>query len=283
MGAFRDKIAIITGGASGIGRAVGEAMAQRGATVVLADIEVDLAQEAAKAIRGSGGRAEAAELDVTDAVAVAALVESTAKKHGRLDFMFNNAGIAIAGETRHRSIQDWYRTLDVNLRGVIHGVDAAYRLMLRQGYGHIVNTASVAGLIPVVNEIDYVAAKHAVVGLSTTLRAEAADFGVKVSVLCPGFVETPILDRNMGYAHDFKYRFESVDQLKNFFKVRFMPAPKAAVQILDGVKRNKAIIVVTTHAKVFWLVQRLSPAWMVALQRKSIQIFRKKYLSTVEG
>lgn len=282
MGAFQDKIAIITGGASGIGRAVGEALAHRGATVVLADIQADLADEVANAICETGGRAEAADLDVTDAAAVKELVESTADKHGRLDLMFNNAGIAIAGETRHRSIEDWYRTLDVNLRGVIHGVHASYRVMIEQGHGHIVNTASVAGLIPVVNEIDYVAAKHAVVGLSTTLRAEAEDFGIKVSVVCPGFVETPILDRNLEYAKDFKYRFESVDQLKDFFRVRFMPPPQAAEQILGGVKRNKAIIVVTTHAKVFWLLQRISPAWVLRFQRQAIRKFRREYLSTVE-
>ena len=128
----------------------------------------------------------AERVDVTDAVAVQRLVDGTVAREGRLDLLFNNAGIAVFADARDTSLEDWNRLIDVNLRGVVHGVAAAYPLMVRQGSGHIVNTASAAGLLPSPANIAYAATKHAVVGLSLTLRAEAVHHGVGVSVICPG-------------------------------------------------------------------------------------------------
>ncbi len=191
---YGGAVAIITGGASGIGRALGEALARRGAHVVLADRQIELAETVAEGIRAKGGRATAAELDVSDFPAIDRLVRETVESLGRLDYMFNNAGIGISGEVRYYDIKDWERVFDVNIRGVINGVQAAYPVMLRQGYGHIVNTASMAGLFPFPVVISYVTSKYAVVGLSTALRIEAAASGVRVSVLCPGTIRTPILE-----------------------------------------------------------------------------------------
>lgn len=139
-------------------------------------------------------------VDVRDAPAVRAMVEDAHREHGRLDLMFNNAGAGIGGQVDGLSLEHWNRALDVNVRGVIHGVHAAYPLMLAQGFGHIVNTALATGLLPVPLLAPYSMSKHAVVGLSPSLRAEAADRGVKVSVVCPGVIETPILDK--GNPHD---------------------------------------------------------------------------------
>jgi NAD(P)-dependent dehydrogenase (short-subunit alcohol dehydrogenase family) len=194
MSAFADKAAIVTGGASGIGRALGQELARRGARVVLADINGQSAQAAADAMTTAGGRARAAALDVRDADAVQRLVTETAATDGRLDYMFNNAGIALAGKTRDMTLADWNRLIDVNLRGVVHGVVAAYPVMIAQGFGHIVNTASAAGITPTPGLTGYATTKHAVVGLSTSLRGEAARHGVRVSVLCPGLIDTPIKD-----------------------------------------------------------------------------------------
>jgi NAD(P)-dependent dehydrogenase (short-subunit alcohol dehydrogenase family) len=279
MDIFEKKTAIITGGASGIGRALGEEMARHGTFVVLADVNTELAEEAAKSINDSGGRATAEALDVTDAAAVEALVGRIASEHGGLDYMFNNAGIAIIREARDHTLEDWYTTLDVDLRGVVHGVHAAYRRMIEQGSGHIVNTASVAGLIPAVNEIAYTAAKHGVVGLSTVLRAEGADLGVKVSVVCPGFVDTPILFENMRAEDAEQYGFRSREDTKAVIPFKAMPVEQAARKILQGVRRNEAIITVTPHAKALWNLYRASPAAAISIARRTIQDFRKRYSS----
>ncbi|HEY3259135.1 MAG TPA: SDR family oxidoreductase, partial [Pseudonocardiaceae bacterium] len=142
------RVAVITGGASGIGRAIGAALVARGATVVLADIDAEGAELAAKRLTAAGpGTAVAIELDVTDGPAMVAAYQDVHDRHGRLDFAFNNAGIAVAGLAEDLTLEHWDRSIDVNLRGVVHGLHAAYPLMLAQGHGHIVNTASVAGLL----------------------------------------------------------------------------------------------------------------------------------------
>ena len=170
MEKFKDSVAIVTGAASGIGRALGQELARRGALVIMADIQRDLLEEAVGSITQAGHKAEAVTLDVTDFQAVKALVENTAARQGRLDYIFNNAGIAVGGEVRDVSIDDWRDVLDVNLFGVVNGVAAAYPLMVDQGYGHIINTASIEGLIPFPGTVSYVASKYAVVGLSNALR-----------------------------------------------------------------------------------------------------------------
>ena len=196
---FDRASAIVTGGASGIGRGLAEDLAKRGCEVVLADRQIGLAEEVATKICASGGKATAVEVDVTDYMAVEQLVQETVVLTGRLDYIFNNAGIGIGGNVNHFGIEDWIQMMDVNLRGVINGVQAAHKVMMAQGFGHMVNTASLAGLTPSPGNVAYATTKHAVVGLSISLRAEAAQLGVRVSVLCPGFVRTTILEGGVKY------------------------------------------------------------------------------------
>ncbi len=191
---FKDAVAIITGGASGIGRALAEELAQRGCEVVLADRQIELSEEVAANINASGGKAIATKLDVSYFPAFDQLVQETVNRAGRLDYIFNNAGIGIGGSANLHSIEDWNQIIDVNLRGVVNGVQAAYKVMLAQGFGHIINTASLAGITPAPGAVAYATTKYAVVGLSTSLRAEAAPLGIRVSVFCPGYIRTPILD-----------------------------------------------------------------------------------------
>jgi NAD(P)-dependent dehydrogenase (short-subunit alcohol dehydrogenase family) len=264
MSAFADKAAIVTGGASGIGRALGQELARRGARVVLADINGQSAQAAADAMTTAGGRARAATLDVRDADAVQRLVTETAATDGRLDYMFNNAGIALAGKTRDMTLADWNRLIDVNLRGVVHGVVAAYPVMIAQGFGHIVNTASAAGITPTPGLTGYATTKHAVVGLSTSLRGEAARHGVRVSVLCPGLIDTPIKDNMTLLNTDRQALLKSIP-------IKLHPVEACARATLRGVERNQAIIVVTAFAKIAWLLYRLSPALMGRLIALSAQ------------
>jgi NAD(P)-dependent dehydrogenase (short-subunit alcohol dehydrogenase family) len=283
MDSFNDKIVLITGGASGIGRAVGEELARLGAIVTLADLDAPLAEESAERIRAAGGRAEGAALDVTDAQAVSALVERTAERNGRLDLIFNNAGIAIGAEIHEYHLDDWYRVLDINLRGVIHGVHAAYPLMLRQGFGQIVNTASLAGLIPAVGEGPYAASKFGVVGLTLTLRAEGADLGVKANVVCPGFVDTPILYENTDFRHAEELGIRSREQVKDLLPVKSMPVEAAAREIVRGIEKNKAIIAPTPHAKVLWTLFRISPNLVVWFMRRSAREGRKRLAAASSG
>src|SRR5215468_9923053 len=144
---FENLITIVTGGASGIGRALCDELARRGATVIVADINLPGARNVADAIAASGGTACAANVDVRDAASVQALVDDTFKRHGRLDIIFNNAGIGVGGELHELGLEHWRTAIEVNLMGVVHGVAATYPIMVRQGTGQIVNTASLAGLI----------------------------------------------------------------------------------------------------------------------------------------
>lgn len=271
MDIFENKIVILTGGASGIGRALAKKLASRGAIVTLADINASLLDETVKSLTQDGYRIKGARLDVTDREAVKKLVEDTVKEHGRLEYLFNNAGISLVGEAQFFSYDDWKKVIDTNLYGCIHGVFAAYPIMVKQGFGHIINTASVAGLIPWPGEASYVASKYGIVGLSHELRAEGSDLGVKVSVVCPGKVETPIyltskainLDREEG----LKHRRPGIS------------AEKCAVAILQGVEKNKATIVVTGPARFFWTLHRLSHSLTFRMTRSVVRKMRTLRIS----
>ena len=267
MDTFNAKTVIVTGGASGIGRAVGEELARRGAVVTLADIDATLVEEVAGGLTGQGCDVKAVVLDVTDFEAVKRLVDDTVSEHGRLDYMFNNAGIAVFGETQDFSYDDWHRVIDVNLYGVVHGIAAAYPVMVEQGFGHIVNTSSLAGLVPASGLISYTASKYGVVGMSNALYTEGAKYGVKTSVVCPGLIHTPI------YEH---VKLIDLDRDKIMKQApKGMDCEKCVRDILQGVERGKAIIVVTPMAKALTFMQRFVPGLMRALFGQTIiKIFR---------
>lgn len=268
MSNFGQKVAIITGGASGIGKALAQALAREGAEVVVADINGAGAAAVAESVTAAGGRARAETLDVRDAAAFEALARGVVERSGRIDYLFNNAGIAINGEARDISLKEWTSVIEVDLHGVLHGVAAVYPIMVKQGYGHIVNTASIAGLIPGPSIASYTAAKHGVVGLSRALRAEGADLGVKVSVVCPGFIDTPIVHQSPAFGLD-------MEALRRAIPVKVIAPEVCAEEILRGVARNKATIVVTWQAKVAYLIARAIPALMDQIALKSIREIRK--------
>lgn len=222
---------------------------------MVVDIAAAAAEAVAEGIRGAGGRASVAVVDVRDAAAMRALVEQVAAEHGRLDWMFNNAGISVAGEVLDCTLTDWDRTIDVNLRGVIHGTLPAYEVMARQGFGHIVNTASTAGLAPSPGLTAYSATKHAVVGLSTSLRAEAELHGVRVSVVCPGLIDTPM-------KHTIELRKLDRDAVLASLPVAMYPPEALARDVMRGVLRNRPIIVTPLHARLVFWAYRAAP-WLV--------------------
>jgi NAD(P)-dependent dehydrogenase (short-subunit alcohol dehydrogenase family) len=184
--------------------------------------------------------------------------------HGTLDLLFNNAGISIGGETQELTLDHWDAIIDVNIRGVVHGVHAAYPLMVRQPpidgvRGHIVNTASMGGLMAAGLLTSYVMTKHAVVGLSLALRSEAAAFGVGVTAVCPSAVDTPILDKGaVGRFHGRDYF------LKGQGVRRPLDPAVLADQVLVAVAEDRPLLVTPRTARIAWRIGRLSPSFVAA-------------------
>ena len=259
---YRDAAVLVTGGGSGIGRALGHELAQAGARVILADIDHDAASDAAGRINASGDHPEAtgSALDVRDAEAFRAAVDSIIEATGGIDVVINNAGISMGGPTHHLSSAHWDRIIDVNLKGVVNGVLAAYPRMVEQGHGQIVNTASGAGLVAPPYVVAYAATKHAVVGLSMGLRPEAARHGVRVSALCPGSVETPILDRppdaDLPSADTPPVTARDYARVLGFTP---MPVELLAHRAVRAMARDRALIVEPHAARMLWRLHRASP------------------------
>jgi NAD(P)-dependent dehydrogenase (short-subunit alcohol dehydrogenase family) len=195
---FKDKVAVITGAASGIGRALADHSARAGMKVVLADVEQEALAEAAANLQAGGGTVLAVRTDVSEAKDVEALAQKTLEAFGAVHLLCNNAGVATSGTVIWESSPtDWEWVFGVNLWGVIHGVRGFVPIMLAQNTQcHIVNTASLAGLMSFPRGSIYAVTKHGVVALSEALHHELAERGgkVKVSVLCPGLVKTRIID-----------------------------------------------------------------------------------------
>jgi NAD(P)-dependent dehydrogenase (short-subunit alcohol dehydrogenase family) len=250
------RTAIVTGGGSGIGAALIRALVRDGAHVVCADVDLDAASAVAAGAIGPG-TATARRVDVTSADDVQAAVDAVVAEHGRLDLMFNNAGITFLGNTEDLTLAQWNAIIDVNVRGVVHGVHAAYPQMIRQGSGHIVNTASMGGLMAAGLMTSYVTTKHAVVGLSLALRTEAAGHGVGVTVVCPAAVDTPILDKGEigGFrGRDFYLEGQGVKEP--------VDPDLLAARVLAAVAADKPLVIEPRQARIAWRVGRLSPTFV---------------------
>lgn len=249
------RVGIVTGAAGGIGSALVTALRHDGATVVATDI--------------AAGPAADVALDVRDADAFDAVVADVVAQHGRIDFVFNNAGIAFLGVTQDVTRDHWQRILDINLWGVINGVRAVYPTMINQGQGLIVNTASVAGLIPSPMLTAYSTTKHAIVGLTTSLRVEAAEHGVAVHVVCPGPIETPLLDTH-GPADlpDITGTFDPRKFLTSVVGGKAYPADALATDVLDGIAKGRPIIVAPRSARVLRSIYRAAPATFIRIAGK---------------
>jgi NAD(P)-dependent dehydrogenase (short-subunit alcohol dehydrogenase family) len=249
---FSGKTAVITGGASGIGRAIGAELVRRGAEVVLADIQHEMAEAAAKEM---GAKARAVHVDVRDYAAVERLFADVP----RIDYVLNNAGSGIFGEAHLYEARDWDFSIDLNIRGVVNVVRASYPRMIAQGHGHIVNTASVAGLMTTPFLSAYAMTKHAVVGLSKAMRVEGARYGVRVSALCPGAIRTPLLG---GGAHGRTvYDLPPARMLEWWERMRPMDVDVFARKTVDEIAKNTPIIVLPKANRSFLRLFKFFP-WM---------------------
>ncbi len=188
---FTGKVAFVTGGASGIGLALAKGFAREGAKIVLADIEAEALKDAEGHLLASGAEVIGVQCDVSDHGSVKAAADRAIESFGKVHIVCNNAGVAPAGALDETTPEDWQWCLGVNLMGVVHGIQVLVPLIKEHGEGgHVVNTASVAGLMALPTVGIYTATKYAVVGISETLRGEVAPSGIGVSVICPSFVKT---------------------------------------------------------------------------------------------
>jgi NAD(P)-dependent dehydrogenase (short-subunit alcohol dehydrogenase family) len=198
MDAFRERVAVVTGGGSGIGTALAEAFAARGARLVLADLDEAAMAAVAGRLGAAGAEVLAVPTDVGDPAQVRALADTAERRFGAVHLVCNNAGVCVPGDLAAATRADWEYTMRVNLWGVVNGVEAFVpRLVARRQGGHVVNTASMAGLVGMRWLGVYTASKFAVVGLTEALHRELADHGIGVSVLCPMIVDTNINENSL--------------------------------------------------------------------------------------
>ena len=230
---YQDKICLVTGANSGIGYAMSEELLKRGATVYMAGRDQKKISAAAGQLFPFRDHVRTLVVDVTRQDQVQKAIEVTAAEAGGQDMLFNNAGIFKPMLFEHGTIDDWREMIDTNLWSVIYGVHAAIPLMIGQGSGHIVNTASLAGLVPYPMQVIYDTTKYAVVGLSESLRYEYAEKGIRVSVICPGDIATPI----------FSKLVDSKGQGAVIPKEAY-PVDRAASYILDHVAEGDGRIIV---------------------------------------
>jgi NAD(P)-dependent dehydrogenase (short-subunit alcohol dehydrogenase family) len=235
-------VVAITGAASGFGRAFAEALAKRGANLLLADIQREKLEDTVATIEKAGGKVRGVVLDVRNKQACIDFIDAAFALDNRLDYVFANAGIGVFGETHLLEDDEWDRVIDVNIWGVIHTARPAYRKMVAQGFGHLVNTASLAGLVQSPFLAPYAMTKHAVVGLTKTMRVEAASKGVRVSALCPGAVRTPILtESTLGGSI---YPITPERMLKWWVRIgAIMELPDFTREAIAAIEKNEGIIV----------------------------------------
>jgi len=209
---FQDKVALVTGGSFGIGRATAIAFAARGAKVVIVDWVED--KETLNEITASGGNATFVKCDVSKDADVKMLIEKTITTYGRLDYAFNNAGVeGASAPTQDCREENWEKVVGVNLKGIWLCMKYEIPQMLKQGKGAIVNNASIAGLVGFPGITAYVASKHGVIGLTKNAALENAKLGIRVNVVCPGVIKTPMIDRFTGKQKEVEKQFENMEPI----------------------------------------------------------------------
>ena len=266
---FRGKNAVITGSASGIGRATALEMAREGMNIVIADVNETRMEETVARVRDQGVKAVAKKTDVSKKAEVRALVDFAIEEFGTIDIMMNNAGVSSITEMRDLSLEEhWEWIVGINFWGVIYGCHYVLPHMLRRGSGHIINVSSAAGIFTIPGGAPYCATKFAVVGMSEVLRAEVARLGIGVTCVCPALVKTSIAENTKTTG------LKEMEMTKIFNYWGQMPE-KTARKIVKGVKRNKGLLLPTIDAKIFYFLKRFFPGLSAAMSLRLASKFEQ--------
>ena len=260
MKRFPNKRIVITGAASGLGRSVAVEFAKLGWKVMVADVNRDGADETVEMVKQSGGESMAAECDVTRYEQVENLAELAVSQWGGADIVVNNAGVLAVGSMEAVSLEDWKWILDINLMGVIHGCRAFVPLMKQQKNGYIVNVASAAGFCALAEMSPYNVTKAGVISLSETLKPELKSYNIGVSVVCPTFFPTHLMDRTRS-THSKAY-----NRMDAFFQKSIGTAEGVSRHIIRSIRKNRFYVVTQPDAKLWWFLKRHFPNLYLSFQ-----------------
>jgi NAD(P)-dependent dehydrogenase (short-subunit alcohol dehydrogenase family) len=272
---FADKKCLITGAASGIGRATALAAARKGAVLLLTDLDAERLEDAAEEVRGSGGEVGlAAAADVSNYDAITALAGRVHESHGSVDVVMNVAGISTWGAVEELAHEDWRAQIDVNLMGPIHVIESFIPPMIKAGRGgHLVNVSSAAGLFGLPWHAAYSAAKFGLRGVSEVLRFDLERHGIGVTLVCPGAVSTPLVDTVKIIGVDREH--PSVRKMQEHFQRRAVSPDRVAEQIVDAVERDRYLVLTSRDIKVVhWLQRKFSLPYRFAMRRLNDQMVR---------
>ena len=264
MNYYKDKTIVITGAGAGLGKALALKMAQLGGHIIVTDIVDSSVTTTVEEIHAQGGMARGYRLDVTRSDGIETLLEELAV----VDLWVNNAGVAAAGEVRDTDLSVWRKVIDVNLWGVITGTKLAYDKMLGQGHGQIVNIASMYGICtsPMVGA--YAASKHGVVGITRCLQMEARSLGVKINLICPGYIDTTL------FSHGNFSGVSSEDSLR-LLPYRMVKLDTAVAKIIKGIEKNTPLLIFPFYVKSTWFIATLFNPLYKLISRIYLMRYRK--------
>jgi NAD(P)-dependent dehydrogenase (short-subunit alcohol dehydrogenase family) len=267
---LRDGVAAVTGAGSGIGRALAQQLAARGAAVALADADEAGLLETAASLPGKTAAVTTHVVDVSDEAAVRAFAEDVAARHGRVTLLINNAGVALLGTFDEISLDDFRWLMDVNFWGAVYGVKCFLPILKQQPRAHIVNVSSIFGLVAPAGQTAYSASKFAVRGFTEALRHELGETSVFVSCVHPGGIRTAIARRARMGANTPQERQK--DSISRFERLATIPPEVAAERILDGVERREPRILIGSDARKIDILQRLRPGtyWKALARRYNV-------------
>lgn len=269
MSAAAAQRVVITGAGSGLGRAIALAFAAQSARIAVTDRDLDGAADTLKAVEAAGGSGFVQSLDVTREADFAVLAERLALDWGGLDVLVNNAGVATAGTVAESDLAQWQWVLDINLLGCVRGVRALAPLMTAQQSGHIVNVASFAGIANPPALASYNAAKAAVISLSETLRFEMTPHGVGVTVACPSFFKTRLLETSRQHAGDDVPAVPMEGIVGRLMAKASVTADDVARDIVEAVGHHTFMVISHSDARRLYHLKRLSPSLYFKMARKA--------------